>query len=155
MAAALHEPLDPADVEGIAHDLLRVARQDGNDAPDPIDVVTGIRFELSCEPPSGLCGWLDIEGALLYYRPRRGDVRLERWRMAHELGHLAKALRGIERRLHDERLVDQIARCLMMPRTPFERAMRRWGSAYSPAVVRAYPCVPQLQILQRAVELGF
>lgn len=150
-----HEHLDGADCEGIAAGLLAVCRQDGNDAPDPVVLVySGLGFELSADPPRGLCGWLDLEGGLIYYRPSRQDVPLERWRIAHELAHLALALRGIARDLHDERLVDQIARALLMPRQPFERLMRRHGSAYSHYVVREYPRVPHVQILLRAAELG-
>jgi Zn-dependent peptidase ImmA (M78 family) len=149
-----HEALEAFDIEGAAAGLLMRCKQDGNDAPDPLDCVTGIRFELSDQPPAGLCGWLDIEGSTLYYKAH-SERRQERWRMAHELAHIALALRGIARDLHDERIVDQIARAILMPRQRFEQLLRRHGGSYSYWVVREYPCVPQMQLFQRAVELGY
>jgi Zn-dependent peptidase ImmA (M78 family) len=151
-----HETLEAFDIEGAATDLLLVCRQDGNDSPDPIDIIiSGLRFDISDQPPEGHCGWLDIEGACIYYRSH-SDSRQERWRMAHELAHLALALRGIARNLHDEGLVDQVARAIVLPRQALERRLRAaGGSPYSYWVTREYPCVPHLQLLQRAVELGF
>lgn len=75
--------------------------------------------------PSGCRGALDL-GAWTIRYDCRGEPEAISQRLAHELGHIACAVAGLEAP-HPERSVDRIAAALILPRAAVRAALRSVG----------------------------
>lgn len=141
------------EIEGSADFILRLVSQDGADKPDVKEAILDLGFLIARVKIEGKRGCVDYADLVVYCRPE-ADAREELWTLAHELAHIGQELEGLPSDLHDEDVIDQIARAILMPERYYRRLLRIYG-AYHPKIAQEFPHVPAIQRLVRAVELGF
>jgi hypothetical protein len=137
--------LDFQECDGIAQQLLRIARLDGCEQVDPLVLAYALGVKLSPAAPRACLGILETEPLTVRFDPRGGSRAIAS-RVAHELAHLAAILGGRARSVEQD--VDAIADAIQMPSHGFRRAIRRAGGSVV-QLSSAYPLVLPFQLQRR------
>lgn len=123
------------DIEGDALALIRRAGFDDDETPHPAAVAEctlglGSVRAVHAHALPGVAALARVYGQPRIFVRVRADVSLQRWAIAHELGHLVL---GIDA---PEPVADRFAACLVMPRRAFVAAVRIVGADWQELAAR-------------------
>jgi len=137
------------EADGAAYSVLAKLGFEDVEAPTPRALLRGMRATLSYRNVGPARGWCDYLRRRVHVEPS-GDLTVEGFETAHEVGHLVGYDQGITCYVQDE-FADAVAGKLLVPTRGIRSLVRRVGLS-PPEILHRYPHAPASLVLARMGE---